>query len=228
LGNDERDRSAAILRAVAGLVPVAGSVLSEIITNIIPNQRLDRIERYLKLLAQQLEDRSANLTGLQSDPEAIAVIEDGAFQAARAITDERLQRIVSCVTAGLTDENREVLQGRQLLDILSQLSDMELAILIAFDQNSWEVFENLRPPPNVMGADPKVAEANALWQVSLDKLERLNLLMFRQETEKAGSFTAYPLFDAFGKRKGFHMLSSFGRRFLEVVGLVVPKCAPVP
>ncbi|PYB77676.1 hypothetical protein [Rhizobium wuzhouense] len=223
LGNDERDRSASILRAVVGVVPIGGSALAEIVTSIIPNQRLDRIERYLLLLARQLEERSADLEALKRDPEAIAVIEDGAFQAARAVTDERLRRIVSCVVDGITESDAEALRGRQLLEILSQLNDKELAILVAYDQGSWQAFDHLRPPPNVIGADPKVSEANALWEVSLEKLERFGLIVFMQKTEKVGSFTAYPIFDVFGKRSGHRSISSFGRVFLQVVGLARTK-----
>lgn len=225
LGNDERDRGTSILRAVVGMVPIGGSVLAEIVTNIIPNQRLDRIERYLQLLAKQLEERSADLEALKRAPEAIAAIEDGAFQAARAVTDERVRRIVSCVVDGIVESDEEEMRGRQLLDILAQLSDKELAILLAFDRSSWEAFQHLRPPANVAGAGPKVAEANALWAVSLEKLERLNLLLFTQKTERVSSHTAYPLFDSFGKRTGHHTISPFGRRFLQVIGIAEPDAS---
>ena len=54
LGSNASDRLAALLRSTTGLVPGAGAALAEIITALIPNQRIERIEKYLLYLHEEL------------------------------------------------------------------------------------------------------------------------------------------------------------------------------
>jgi hypothetical protein len=55
LGNNASDYAAMVARGAANAVPFAGGLLTEIINNIIPDQRIERLELYLKLLSQKLD-----------------------------------------------------------------------------------------------------------------------------------------------------------------------------
>jgi hypothetical protein len=44
----------AIARALAGAVPYAGQLIPELITEVVPGQRLERIEDWLRRLAERL------------------------------------------------------------------------------------------------------------------------------------------------------------------------------
>lgn len=219
LGANKSDVGAAVLRSAVGLVPFAGGILSEIITHIIPNQRADRIEQYVRLLSLRLDTLSDELQKwLRTDPEAVALFEDGAFLSSRAVSKERIEQVATIVASGLTDEQRDALRWRRLLDVLRQLDDQELAILRAYADTSgasWDMFARLRP--SAVARDGRGLDALALWDASYSKMEGLSLIHFRQETEKTGSFTSTPIFDAFGKRKGHHMITDFGRQFVAAV-----------
>ncbi|WP_054159718.1 hypothetical protein [Rhizobium sp. AAP43] len=225
LGPDERDRSVAILRSVSGSVPVLGPFLSEIITNVIPNQRMDRLERFLRLLDERLEGlEEGQKTAINGKPEAVALLEDGAMLAARAVSPERLGHIVSLVSSGLKDEDRNLLKWRRTLGILEQLDDLEVAILYAYRDPilSFRELETLRPQAlTYIGSDATGHEEEASWKASLNKLERLSLLSFSQKTEKGLGRTHFPIYDAFGRPEGSHSLSTFGRAFLRAIGLNV-------
>src|ERR1700726_15204 len=53
LGKKVPDRIAVALRSAVSLIPVAGGLLAEIISEIIPNQRLDRVENFLLALTTE-------------------------------------------------------------------------------------------------------------------------------------------------------------------------------
>ena len=50
LGNNTTDIVAAISKVGVGMVPYVGSILGEIIGNVIPNQRIDRITQFVQHL----------------------------------------------------------------------------------------------------------------------------------------------------------------------------------
>jgi hypothetical protein len=98
LGPTGRDRAVALARAVAGMVPVVGPLIAELITEVVPGQRQERIEDWLRQLAQQLASvEHATLLERLRKPENVALFEEGAYQAVRAISEERRQQIAELV-----------------------------------------------------------------------------------------------------------------------------------
>jgi hypothetical protein len=125
---------AAGLRGALSLFPFGG-VVAELITRGIPNQRMDRVSAYIG----ELESRLAALKASKReeallDPEKIDLIEEGAFQSARATTGDRIERIAELVANGLAAESAEVLTRKGLASLLRQVDDEELAILNAYGQ----------------------------------------------------------------------------------------------
>ena len=53
LDNDWRDRAALVTKVAASLVPVVGGPLAELVTEIIPRLRQDRIVEYLRVVPPQ-------------------------------------------------------------------------------------------------------------------------------------------------------------------------------
>lgn len=121
------------LKSLAGPLPLIGSLVAEVIGALIPNQRIDRIARYVAILEQKV----AHLTQEQiaakfSRPGFVDVFEDSLYQAARALTDERLQHIATVVKNGMSDEQQEYDQYKYLLWLLAELSDTEMIILQSY------------------------------------------------------------------------------------------------
>lgn len=223
-GSNNYDRLVAVIRSVVGVVPIVGPLLTEIATEIIPNQRMDRLERYLMALEQRLAALSTEMASvLKADKAAIALFEDGAIQASRAITEERLEQIANIVAAGLSDEQREYLRWRRILDIFQQIDDEQVAILTAYATSlpgqTFKNLEKLRPQQAYIGADKKILEASAFWEASMDKLEGLGLLHFNAKTEKLDTFKAVLVVDSFGNREGYRTISQLGRSVLAAAGV---------
>jgi hypothetical protein len=133
LGSTKRDGRAAVLRAAAGLFPYGGQALAELIDHLIPNQRVQRIETYLRYLAERLDTlEEGELRSRLRDPERIDLFEDGALQAVRALSDERQQQITTLVANGIADKTCDYLENKRVLRLLGELDDPEIIMLAAY------------------------------------------------------------------------------------------------
>jgi hypothetical protein len=221
LGNNRNDHFLAGLRALLGPVPVASAIV-ELFTIIIPNQRQDRCEEYLVQLAKRLDELGIKLEANSVEPEKIALIESGAVDAARAISEERIKYIVNCVADGLAESARETIHHKRLLGILAQLDDEEILILHGAATNNSALFDKLRPPAPVRADDDAGTEKYAMWTAAWSRLETLHLIEFIHETEelgRVGTSLKVPAVDVWGRRKGRHQVDCLGRMLLKYIGL---------
>lgn len=116
--------------------PVAGimaAATAELFTVVIPNLRHQRYEKFvdeLKAEAGNVEpDRVATVTGRIYSPEFVDLFEDGARQAVRALSDERIQRIAKLLINGLTSDDFTHANYKRILELLGQIDDVELIVL---------------------------------------------------------------------------------------------------
>lgn len=126
----------AIARVTAGAAGTlftsqfVGPILNELVSFVIPNQRLDRLQRYAQALGKRLEYiEKDRLQSRLDDPEIIDIFEDSCFQAARALTDDRIEQIASVVATGLSAEELKTAETKRMLWLLGQLVDQEVIIL---------------------------------------------------------------------------------------------------
>ena len=217
-GQSSGDLAAAVLRSVAGAVPIAGTMIGEIITSIIPDQRMDRLENYLIFLSQEIErlGKAGNEEAIRR-PENVALIEDGAYQAARSLTDERRRQIARCVAEGLSNDEKESLSQRRILEIFGQLDDGDILILDAFGSSDRSKFKSIRPPPAHMRSEDAEIEREELYKAAIDHLERLRLLRFSVQMDRSSGIPEYDKFT--GQPKGSHAISALGRRVLRQIGI---------
>lgn len=245
LGANRSDRIASALRALANMAPFIGGALAEIITEIVPAQRIERIETYLRMLVEELtrltgqqKQTAATVEKLLADkmrePANVDLIEDGARLASRALSQQRLAYISRCVASGLLDNERDRIRHKRILSIIEQLDDEEILVLDAYGSRGHRKFDRLRPPPPVIGAPASVREANALFDAVIAKLERLSLVTFKESTKEVELPQAVgrrveklriPDVDAFGKPKGYRDITHLGRLVLESIGLEIEEPA---
>jgi hypothetical protein len=219
VGDKAPDRIAAVMRSVVGAVPIVGSLLAEIVTEIVPNQRIERIEKFLLFLAEELDRRAiADLRDRITKPETIDLIEEGGLQATRALTDERKRYLARCVANGIASDELGAVREKRVLNLLAQLDDEELLILDAYEASPREnKFEHLVPEPAVVGSPPEVVNREALYRAARDKLERLGLLETRVRLDPR---TKMPEWDTFtGQPKGSRTVTRLGRLVLQRIGL---------
>lgn len=124
LGGTWMDTSAALAKGGIGAIPIVGSILGEVVGLIIPNQRMDRIEAYLRHLSDRLASADAeSLRAKFDDPEVVDLFEEGAVQSVRALSEERRAYITQLVANGITGDEKARIEAKRLLNLLEQIDD---------------------------------------------------------------------------------------------------------
>jgi hypothetical protein len=206
LGVSGADVTAAFARSFLSIVPVLGQALQEVVTALVPNQRTERFEKYLLFLLQELELLKVSVEALKK-PENIDLIEDGAYQAVRALTDERKRLIAKAVAHGIASEEQSKIDQKRILNIVGDLDDEEIMILKAHASPHQDAsLQKIMPRP-VTGATPRhEAERAAFFDWSIAKLRRLSLLGTTQ----------------LGNHNSFEYVTAIGRAVLRAIDLLPP------
>lgn len=134
LGEDIGDKAFRVAASLPSAIPFAGGVIQSIVTELIPNKRLERIEVYLKHLSNRINAQT--LEQSLSSEEKIDTFEEGLLQASRALSEDRKKRIATIVSKGLSGNDDANAEARQFLRLLLQLGDQEIALLL--EQLDWE------------------------------------------------------------------------------------------
>ena len=130
LETNMRDYVAGLAKGVAGMVPVVGPIIAEVVNNIIPNQRIDRISRFVVILEEKFKEIDREIIEMKiRDEYFIDLLEDGFILASRAITDQRKEYIATIIKNSITEEALSHLEEKKILSIFSELNDAEIIIL---------------------------------------------------------------------------------------------------
>ncbi|AJI57987.1 hypothetical protein LA02_1620 [Francisella philomiragia] len=228
LEENKTDKVVKGLKAISSLCPYAGGLFSEIITSVIPNQRIDRIAEFLKILDMKLSkygESIANLEKKLEKPENIELFEEGIWQSSRAISKERKGYVASILAKGLSNNQLEEIQNGVLLNMLSQLNDNEIIILSSYTYKNRinnefrSKYENiLNVPLAYIGADKDSLAKNTVCSLYRERLFNLGLLRKKFKKPKKGTL---PEFD---EKTGMMRSSSYeitylGNLFLDYIGL---------
>lgn len=226
LDEDYRDQLVAIGKGAVSLVPLVGGPLAEIIGSVVPNQRADRITTFVRELDERIKAvAEAVRESLVKNKAKIDLIEEGGYQAARAISSERIAQIVEAVARGLEENDADVIRRRRLLVILGELDDDEIALLNAYGRTyggaDRGAFERInRPERPHMQSSVAVRENDRLYQVGKEHLLRLELLKRNYGSVKKGQT---PEFDPKeGDFKHTVEVSYLGRLLLKEIGMITP------
>ena len=219
------DYVAAAVKAVLGATPFVGSLLTELAGVIIPNQRIDRVVKFAKVLEGRLSHLEQDSVRSQLTNEHFSdLMEEGLRQAARSLTDERREYIASVVGTSLSTGQVEYIESKHLLRILGEINDIEVIILRSYaalrrgDEEFWAkhkaILETITP---MLGAEQDVIDKAALQQSYREHLAQLGLLQHRYRTDRDGN----PVFDRISgtpQSKGYE-ITSFGRLLLRRIEL---------
>lgn len=227
LGSSKEDWLVAALKSAAGMVPYAGNALSELIGGIIPNQRMDRLEKYVTLLAENLSRISEeSISRAISNSEGIDLIEEGFAQASRAITYERRKYIAEIVRYGLDAGSTEYNESKFIMKMLGELNDSEIIWLKYFEdpvisrnKEFYEANKNiLHPVVAHMGSDTKTFEKAEIQKSYKEHLERLGLISSKIRIDNK---TKLPEFDpqTGHPKTSYTTVTRLGRMVLKQIGL---------
>lgn len=138
LDNRAPDYVVTAAKAALGAVPFAGSLLAELATSIIPNQRIERIVDFARRLEERLSEADQRFIRAHLTNENFTdLMEESLRQVARSVTQERRTRIAALIANSLQPEHVSFIESKQLLRILGEINDVELIRL------AWHLFESL-------------------------------------------------------------------------------------
>lgn len=121
------DKVAYFLKAIGGAFPYFGSYFAETIVAVIPNQRQDRIIKFLAELDSRLNELpKENIEELIASPKFQALLEESIEQSAKATTQERYEYLASIVIYGISDEKIELEESEYILSLFKQLTDLQI------------------------------------------------------------------------------------------------------
>lgn len=231
LKTQKADVAALLARAGLGAVPYVGSLLSELVVTVIPNQRIDRLIKFAEKLELRLSIVEKSLLDSQlSSEEFVGVLEEVISQAAKSTSDERREYLASVVANGLSDKEVEHSETRRILTLLSELNDAEIIMLrfylvrtIGGDEEFREKHKDIvmRQQP-VIAAPQLEKDKYAITEnyrehlISLGLLENEYRLVHETGLQEIDTFTHAP-------RIVSRRLTSMGRVFLASIGLSESK-----
>lgn len=226
--NPKRTDIAVILgKGLFGAIPFVGPLISEIVGTIIPNQRIDRIESFLKLLDNKIgEDDKEKINNRIRFPESVDLMEDSFIQVSRALTEERKGYIASLFKNSLSSDDLSHLEYKQLLSILGDLNDIQILLLRSKTLNMgmpgfqefWEKHEDvLTPPPANSNSSQDDFDRNAIFKTYEADLVRLGLLKTLYKKPKLGNPIEFD--EATGMMKiQRNEITNLGRLLLRSIG----------
>ena len=230
-GKDLEVRSAdyvvSAARAALGAVPFVGSLFIELIGNLVPNQRTDRLVKFAQALKSRIDDLEEDSVRSQFEsPEFRDLLEQAMLDSARSLSDERREYIASLVATSLSSQEIEYQESKHLLRLLGELTDVEVLWLRfyavptlngdrEFRQRHKDVFE---VAPAYIGAPRSVLDKAALRDSYKEHLAQLGLLKPTYETDMK---TGQPKFDRFsgGMKIRSYEITSMGRLLLRQIGV---------
>lgn len=218
-------------KGILGAVPFAGSLLAELAGTVIPNQRIDRLAKFAEVLEKRLESVEKEFVWAQLKNENFSdLLEEGARQASRSLSDERREYLASLIVNSLSVEDIEFAESKHLLQILGELNDVEIIWLKFYGEAQLGEHDEFRekhstvlaPVVAVMNSPSSVRDKKTLQDSYKEHLSRLGLLKPKYKTD---SKTHMPEFDrstgALEIRS--YQITSLGRLLLRQIGMSNPK-----
>ena len=208
-----------------------GPLIAEIVGNVIPRQRVDRISEFVRLLDNRLRQMEQSvLDGKFREPAVIDLLEDAFLQAARATSHERLEHIANVVANGLSADELKEAEAKRMLWLLGQLNESEIVILRSRlvmtredaeeDTEFWSKHaELLAPDTTVMGSFEEDFEEAALKASYRQHLHDLGLLRQRYKKPRRGELPEFDERTGTMKASGSDV-TRLGKMFLRYLKLV--------
>jgi hypothetical protein len=223
----KKDLMVSLTKGVIGAAPFVGPLAAEVIENIIPNQRIDRIARFIEILDKKVAKLDHDRIKTKfTNPGFIDLLEDGFFQVARALTEERKKYIASIIKNSLSEEQVEYVEYKKLLSLLGELNDIEVIILNSherFHMDDQEFFEKhkaiLTSPPAHLGSSQEEVDKATIYQTYKHHLARLGLLRQRFKKPGRGELPEFDEKTGILKASGYD-ITPLGRLLLRYIDLL--------
>lgn len=224
---NKTDYAVSVAKGLIGVAPIVGPLVAEIVGSIIPNQRIDRLTKYVRDLDERVA--SLDMTAIETklrDSAFVDLLEDSFLAAARALSVERRNQIASLVKNALASEDIAVAQAKVLLQLLGELSDSEIILLQFYakmtsdDRDTYlerhkAIIQVTHPHP---GSSQEELDQSALDSTRKARLERLELIRPNFRSPRRGELPEFD--DKTGMIKvSCHSITWLGRLLLRFIDL---------
>jgi len=223
--NKTSDYLAILGKSTIGWLPFAGPLLSEIIGEIIPNQKLDRLIRFAEILDDKLSvlDKEVVKREMQQE-DCVDFFEEGLRQASRALSEERKAYIATLITNGLSEKAINYNESKHLLRILGEINDIEIIWLRFYLVPTIEGDREFRDKHSAilghvvatLAATSEVKDKAALQNSYIQHLVQLGLLKNTYGGGLSFNSTAEGILEVKG-----HEITQLGKLLLHQIGLDV-------
>lgn len=158
------------ISAAVGIIPVAGGLMSEIVQNIIPNQREDRIVKFISDLSDELEKTKFSLEKLKLKFENQKY---GTFtynclrDIVNDVYDEKIEYYRNLCVNAITNDEKNLIHCERILKILSELDYYEILYLKFYSDVSIAGTETMKEVTSKLGFD--ILKPNYYMSMSEDE-----------------------------------------------------------
>jgi hypothetical protein len=223
--SEKVDIASSIIKGAIGLLPV-GSLIAEVLGSYIPNQRMARFDRFLRILAAKLVIIEEEvLRQKMKQPQFLDLFEDAAYQSVKSANEQRLEYIANLLKNSLTDEEVEIINYKIILSLLGEINDIEIILLQYHGLNvnpaQREEFykshlEVLKAPIAVMGSPQPIIDRSTVYKTHRTHLVRLGLLKITFKKPKKGEIPEFDEKTGMIEAKG-HEITPLGRLLLRYI-----------
>lgn len=211
--------------------PLVGSLLVELAGTVIPNQRVDRIAKFVQYLEHRLLNLEQEFIQAQIHNEDFAdLLEEGLRQATHSLTDERRKYIANIIASSLSSEVVNYIESKYLLRILNEINDIEVIWLRSFcidtailksDPDFRKRHKSLLQEVVVyMGAPCEVFDKQALQKSYKEHLTQLGLLKHRYKVDLKTKIPEYDSFTGAQEVNGYE-ITSLGALLLRQISFAL-------
>ncbi|MBP3920982.1 MAG: hypothetical protein J6D28_05390 [Bacilli bacterium] len=210
------------ISAAVGMIPVAGGFVSEIVQNVIPNQREDRIVKFISDLSDELEKTKFSLEELKlkfENQKYSTFTYNCLRDLVNDVYDEKIEYYRNLCVNAITNDEKNLIHCERILKILSELDYYEILYLQFYsDSNAFGTkttkdvtaklgFDALQPT-YYMTMDELKRDEETYKQITLNNLCNAGLL--KRDIKLVGS----------GKREHIsYKITILGRLILKKIGV---------
>ena len=181
LKESPNDYLIALAKGSAGMIPVVGGLVSEVIGSTIPNQRIDRMADFLHEVGERISELEYKL--IKDNKFYRDIFEDAMVQASRSLSNERNRYLAQFVknTVDLPPENYSV--QKKLLFTLQELTDFDIEFLVSVrDLGFYEARKTFQLPTPTLDelSNPNRQFLTVSLGMHILTLERLDLVKLKR------------------------------------------------
>ncbi|MCJ7636731.1 MAG: hypothetical protein MUO21_04510 [Nitrososphaeraceae archaeon] len=218
------DIAVSAMNSALGILPIIGPLLVELVGITIPNQRFDRLIKYVTLLEKKLRGIDESMLKIAMQNENFTdLMEESLRQAVRSLSEERREYIASLIANSVTLQDIELIESKHILRLLGELNDIEIIWLRFYlhsevngDLEFREKHKLVLEPINAfIGVSQKIVDKSTLQNSYKEHLFQIGLLEKNYEVDSS----YLPKIDHFSgaqRVRGFS-ITSFGEILLKQI-----------